>query len=222
MTDIYLVRHGQASFGHENYDVLSELGHKQARWLGDWLSGGGLQFDRFYSGTLMRQQHTLHAITEVLQQPVTDCLPQFNEFDFMQVVNAFLKQNPDHNQQQPDRRFWFKTLRKSMHAWSSGELSVGEHAESWPEFLGRVRDGLNQVMSEQHERVVITTSGGVIAGAVGLALGLCAQDIIKLNLQIQNTSITRLIAKPQSWALHSFNTVPHLSSPERTQHITYA
>jgi broad specificity phosphatase PhoE len=31
MGQIYLVRHGQASFGSANYDQLSELGHEQAR-----------------------------------------------------------------------------------------------------------------------------------------------------------------------------------------------
>ncbi|WP_218352794.1 histidine phosphatase family protein [Alteromonas lipotrueiana] len=222
MTEIYLVRHGQASFGQKNYDVLSELGRQQALWLGEWLAQSQLQFDSFYSGTLMRQQHTLHAITDALKQPVTESLPHFNEFDFVQIVNAFLKQNPEQNNPEPDRRVWFKTLRKSMHAWSSGQLDVNEHAETWTDFLGRVREGLNYIMSHQHERVVIATSGGVIASAVGLTLGLCAQDIIKLNLQVQNTSITRLIVKPQSWALHSFNTVPHLSSQERAQHITYA
>ena len=31
MAQFYLVRHGQASFGTDNYDRLSELGHQQAR-----------------------------------------------------------------------------------------------------------------------------------------------------------------------------------------------
>ena len=31
---IYLVRHGQASFGKRDYDALSELGHEQSRLLG--------------------------------------------------------------------------------------------------------------------------------------------------------------------------------------------
>ena len=28
---LYLVRHGQASFGKRDYDALSELGHEQSR-----------------------------------------------------------------------------------------------------------------------------------------------------------------------------------------------
>jgi len=35
---IYLVRHGQASFGAEDYDELSDLGARQSRLLGGWLA----------------------------------------------------------------------------------------------------------------------------------------------------------------------------------------
>ena len=34
MTSIYLVRHGQASFGKKDYDNLSEIGKKQSFLLG--------------------------------------------------------------------------------------------------------------------------------------------------------------------------------------------
>jgi len=33
MSDLYLIRHGQASFGKDNYDRLSPLGIRQARIL---------------------------------------------------------------------------------------------------------------------------------------------------------------------------------------------
>jgi len=33
MNEIYFIRHGQASFGEENYDRLSDLGVKQAKHL---------------------------------------------------------------------------------------------------------------------------------------------------------------------------------------------
>ncbi|EXF47276.1 phosphoglycerate mutase family protein [Pseudomonas sp. BAY1663] len=38
MGSIYLIRHGQASFGAENYDVLSPLGYRQSEALGDYLA----------------------------------------------------------------------------------------------------------------------------------------------------------------------------------------
>ncbi len=222
MTEIYLVRHGQASFGQDNYDVLSELGKLQARWLGQWFNEQELHFDGLYSGQLQRQIHTLNALSQAQGQPVTAHMSEFDEFDFMQVVGAFLKQYPGQDQQEQTPRFWFKTLGKSMQAWSTGELQVPDTAESWHTFVQRVKEGLNQLLSQGHKRVVVATSGGVIACATGLTLGLGADNIIKLNLQIQNTSVTRLIVNPHSWSLHSFNSVPHLSSRERAPHITYA
>ncbi|MGK0529545.1 MAG: broad specificity phosphatase PhoE, partial [Alteromonadales bacterium] len=50
MTDIYLVRHGQASFGKANYDKLSELGGQQAIWLGDYFKHRNVEFDAVFSG----------------------------------------------------------------------------------------------------------------------------------------------------------------------------
>ncbi|HCT4576619.1 TPA: histidine phosphatase family protein, partial [Pseudomonas aeruginosa] len=37
MGSIYLIRHGQASFGADDYDVLSPTGIRQAEILGDHL-----------------------------------------------------------------------------------------------------------------------------------------------------------------------------------------
>jgi len=37
MSSIYLVRHGQASFGSANYDELSDRGRRQSRILGEYL-----------------------------------------------------------------------------------------------------------------------------------------------------------------------------------------
>ena len=42
MSELYLVRHAQASFGAANYDQLSDLGHQQSRWLGDHLGMRGM------------------------------------------------------------------------------------------------------------------------------------------------------------------------------------
>ena len=45
MGTLYLVRHGQASFGADDYDQLSPLGHQQAVRLGEYLR------QRFERGT---------------------------------------------------------------------------------------------------------------------------------------------------------------------------
>ena len=44
MGTLYLVRHGQASFGAADYDNLSELGHRQAVRLGEYWRERGMKF----------------------------------------------------------------------------------------------------------------------------------------------------------------------------------
>ena len=34
MAELLVIRHGQASFGQDDYDVLSDLGHQQSRAVG--------------------------------------------------------------------------------------------------------------------------------------------------------------------------------------------
>ena len=58
MATIYLVRHGQASFGAENYDKLSDLGCRQATVVGEYFRDQGIHFDAVYSGDLSRQRNT--------------------------------------------------------------------------------------------------------------------------------------------------------------------
>jgi broad specificity phosphatase PhoE len=46
MGTLYLVRHGQASFGADDYDQLSALGRRQSVRLGEYLRGKGHAFRR--------------------------------------------------------------------------------------------------------------------------------------------------------------------------------
>ncbi len=64
MSDIYMIRHGQASFSSENYDRLSTLGCLQSEILGESLSHMGIFFDAIYSGSLERQRHTAERVLE--------------------------------------------------------------------------------------------------------------------------------------------------------------
>ena len=58
MALLFLVRHGQASFGSSDYDRLSDLGRQQSRWLGEYFAGRGVHFKRVVAGSLKRQQDT--------------------------------------------------------------------------------------------------------------------------------------------------------------------
>ena len=104
MGSIYLIRHGQASFGADDYDVLSPTGIRQAEILGDHLLNLGVRFDRVLSGGLRRQQHTARAALERLESsglatPELEVDPAFNEFEADAVIRAHL---PDLLEEQPE------------------------------------------------------------------------------------------------------------------------
>ena len=64
MGNLYLVRHGQASFGADDYDVLNPLGMQQAKRLGEYFKTKGIIFDAALTGTLRRQINTFDGICE--------------------------------------------------------------------------------------------------------------------------------------------------------------
>src|ERR1043165_7539429 len=53
MGQVYLVRHGQASAGADNYDELSAVGVEQSKLLGQWLGACGQQFTQVVTGSLV-------------------------------------------------------------------------------------------------------------------------------------------------------------------------
>ncbi|MEP6791213.1 MAG: phosphoglycerate mutase family protein, partial [Ramlibacter sp.] len=87
MGTLYLVRHGQASFGADDYDKLSPLGHKQSVRLGEYFAQKGLRFDAVIAGTLRRHLETLAGIHEGMKHE-GEHLPWegLNEYDSGAVI----------------------------------------------------------------------------------------------------------------------------------------
>ncbi|MFK8029127.1 MAG: histidine phosphatase family protein, partial [Gammaproteobacteria bacterium] len=82
MPSIVLVRHGQASFGAENYDQLSDLGRLQASAVGVQLARAGIKPGRVYSGDMERQKDTATlALKSMGHVQSVKALSAFNEYD---------------------------------------------------------------------------------------------------------------------------------------------
>jgi broad specificity phosphatase PhoE len=90
MGTLYLVRHGQASFGADDYDNLSPLGHQQSQRLGDYFRERGLQFEAVLMGSLKRHRQTFEGIQAGLQAPNLSPLvwPGLNEYDSHAVIHT--------------------------------------------------------------------------------------------------------------------------------------
>src|ERR1044071_4730851 len=92
MSTLYLIRHGQASFGTDNYDQLSQLGRRQVQLLGEHLASSGERIDRIYSGTLQRQREPADLLAAALgpSLPVTTDAA-FDEYDSDSILQTYAR-----------------------------------------------------------------------------------------------------------------------------------
>lgn len=222
MQQIFLIRHAQASFGTDNYDRLSELGHQQADILGEYFASRNVTFDYLVRGDMCRHEQTAAGILRHQQQVVTETDARFNEFDFEQVVTAYLIANPTLKPaDDAPRSQWYKVLKDAMLAWSADEL-VNLQGETWQQFNERTFNAFNQSKSTPNKKIAIVTSGGVIAMLLGRILGVSSAQKINFNLQIRNTSVTQLFCSENQVQLSYFNGIAHLDTPQYMSKITYS
>jgi broad specificity phosphatase PhoE len=220
MAELILVRHGQASFGTDDYDKLSELGWRQSRWLGEHLAAKGGAFDLVVRGSLRRHAETLAGIAEGMGRPLEGREdPRLNEYDSHALLNAHLKGGalPPAG----DRREHFRILREAMYAWTDGTLAGAPH-EPFAEFRGRVLAALGELRQGGAKRVLVVSSGGPISTILADVLRMPPRGVVDLNLQTRNTGVTELQAGASRISCVSFNGVPHLERPDRAGALTYA
>lgn len=219
MAEILVVRHGQAAFGTDDYDRLTDIGWEQARLLGEYFSARAIHFDAVFTGTQRRHRETLAGILEALPpQPAAEELPGLNEFDFHALVTAYRGLYPDENIDTTNARDFYGCLRHALLAWNRGELIDIE--EDWDGFESRVRGTLTQIAGADG-RVLVVTSGGPISALVREVLNLSVENMVSLNLQAINTGVTRYFGKHERLRLNMFNAVPHLEQPQDSHLITY-
>ena len=228
MGTLYLVRHGQASFGAADYDHLSSLGAQQAQALGAYFARKKWQFDGALMGTLRRHAQTFESITQGMQlggvkAPAAITWPGLNEYDSEAVIHA-IHPAPLSTERTPETyRHHFGLLRKGLQAWMRGNTQPLD-MPSYPDFLRGVTSALDLVQEQfsanPEAKVLIVSSGGPISTAVGYVLGTTPEMTIELNLRIRNSSVTEFAYTPKRHMLVTYNTLPHLE--ELPDWVTYA
>ncbi len=225
MSEIYFVRHGQASFGSSNYDQLSDKGHQQARLLGEYFQQRGMRFDHVLIGDMVRHRETAQGIAQPLglDESCFEVFRELNEFDFHAILAAYIAQFPDQAlPEKPAVADFFKRLRQGILLWSRSELE-GELPESWADFAERVQRVKMDIMARcGGKQVLAVSSGGAIAMLVSQLLRAPSETMIELNLQTRNTALIHCVFNQRNMRLSSFNSVPHLDDPAHQPLITYA
>jgi len=226
MGTLYLVRHGQASFGAEDYDRLSELGTRQSERLGQYWRARGITFDAVLTGTLRRHAQTWAGIAQGAGY-ANEVLPWpgLNEYDSAAVIAAIHPQPlqmPKTQAEDPELyRQHFRLLRDGLRQWMNGVVSP-RGMPSYDDFLAGVTGALDHVRQNFEGKVLIVSSGGPIATAVGHVLGTTPETAIELNLRIRNSAVTEFSYTRKRHTLLSYNTLPHLDPPELADWVTYA
>lgn len=238
MRQLYLIRHGQASFDADDYDQLSPLGEEQARLLGDWLTHCGLRPDHVVMGSNRRHRQTAQYCLQQCRKtpdefPETDWRIDsgFDEFDHQEVLLknypefadfAALKQSFNHH---PHPRRAFQLMFSSaVQRWISGEYD--DYQESWQQFQQRCRLALQRLIEtsatqETKDHVWIFTSGGTISVLLQNVLGISDQRIFDLNASLLNSGVTKLQVGTQRMGLGYLNSTAHLETHQRSELVSF-
>jgi broad specificity phosphatase PhoE len=227
---IYLVRHGQAAFGTEHYDRLTEVGFAQARLLGGYFARRQIRFDAVFTGTLRRQTETAQGIFaghELGTSPQQEAFPGLDEYKPEAIMMALTGTFPAPALAAARRdplvvREHFRVLREALLAWAE-DRTQPEGMPVWQAF----QDSAVAALVEARQRfpdgnVLIVSSGGPIAAIVAAALNAPPATAVELNLRIRNSSLTEFAATPRRHNLVSFNGLPHLDTQPDPTLITYA
>jgi broad specificity phosphatase PhoE len=223
MGTLYLVRHGQASFGEADYDKLSELGHRQSIRLGEYFAERGIRFDGLIAGTLRRHKETLAGILEGMNLAGEHLAWEgLNEYDSEAVIATVHPHKLEKPTSPEMYRHHFRLLRDGLAQWMAGTASP-RGMPSYADFVAGVAGALDHVRQEHYgKNVLVVSSGGPISTAVGHVLGTPAESTIELNLRIRNTAVTEFAFTPKRHMLVCFNAIPHLDAPGFKDWVTYA
>jgi broad specificity phosphatase PhoE len=220
MANLLVVRHGQASFGADNYDQLSPLGQRQADLTGEFLRQMGTRFSAAYSGDLSRQRETGQRVLDQLEQPQELIIdPRFNEVQTDEQIEVMMPLLLERDARfadlvaamDTDTKSFQKIIETVFNYWVSPECDVSG-IQSWKDYHGGVVSAFEDAMASAASGTdtVIFTSGGTIATIVGHVLKLTSDRVYEFYEPVFNCSITRIIFNSRKCSLSTFNDVGHL------------
>lgn len=233
MAVIYLIRHGQASFGSADYDQLSEKGNKQAGLLGKYWQSN-VAHNKYYSGDLLRHYQTLKCFTEGYQKENIPMIIHsgFNEFDHVDILTCyntkwhnFAEMSAELNQLNNPNKTFQKEFTQALNRWVSGDFDK-EYQESWSKFKERCARALQDIIKQElvdniknirgisdgkkSKDILVFTSGGTISVIVQHILNLSDRHTLQINQQLRNTSVTKLLFSENMLSVDYLNNYSHL------------
>lgn len=235
MSELVLVRHGQASFGSDSYDKLSDRGVQQVKLLCRHWQSLGERFDHIYSGMLVRQKETAAELLPLLRDLDTPAqeLAALNEYNGDPLLKIYLRKyaqsegfNPLPEWPVQDAGLFQSLFEAATAKWISDALepdAEDTEFERFSDFRDRVYGALDDIMARHRggSRILLATSGGVIAMSLQRVLGFSDQQVINTNWMVHNSSVTRIKYGGGKMSLTQFNSLPHLEQVDLQHFVTY-
>jgi broad specificity phosphatase PhoE len=231
MGAIYLVRHGQAAFGTDDYDRLTEIGYTQAHLLGGFLAVRRVRFEAIYSGTLRRHMETVRAILDggpaIGDGSAVERISGLDEYQSESLIASFtgdcFAPMPIAKRDDPTlAREHFRRLRAALLAWTEGGIQPAGMPD-WRTFQAAAVEAVVEARRRHSDgNVLMVSSGGPIAAIVAAVLESPPQIAVELNLRIRNTAVTEFTTSARRHQLLSFNALPHLEAQSDASLMTYA
>ncbi len=223
MSRIYLVRHGQAPFGTDDYDRLTATGIAQCEQLARHWRAIGRPVDSLFSGKLRRQRDSAAAFARGFGLPdgaplVPRELPGFEEYNHRALLEAH--GGDGLHAASTDPREFHRRLTQALAAWTEGRLAG---FEPYGEFRARCASALDALLvaTGRGRTAVLFASAGSIAAAMQCALGIGDRHAVRLKLTFYNTGVSCLLWDGETITIESVNAVSHLEHPSFTRMITH-
>lgn len=234
MTTLLLIRHGQASLGAADYDVLSPLGVRQAQRLGEHLAGMIDPPDLIVSGPRRRQRDTASHLVAAARArgvdfPEPELRPEFDEYPALEIVQGHLQrlaaEDPElaahtqaaleHPPGSRDHRRAFEHIFQTMMRHWHDERVMATGLETCAEFQTRVMHGLQPLLAARGRTVLVVTSAGPCGVGLRMGLALDPWAALQASFVVRNSAITELQSRGGPPSLTMFNALPHL--PDRAE-----
>jgi broad specificity phosphatase PhoE len=225
MGAIYLLRHGQASFGSNNYDQLSATGHEQARVLGRALKARGVLPEVLIAGSMQRHRETAQGALSELALSAELPLQTHegvNEFDHENVIEVAEPRYVDKLVMMGEmaatvdpRRAFQKFFQDAVSRWVGGDHD-DEYKEPWSVFKLRCVRALDDLVKQTPPKgtTLVFTSGGTISVICAHLLGLSDAQAFSINWTLANAGITKVLSGRDGLHLISVNEHAHLEGAQ--------
>jgi broad specificity phosphatase PhoE len=235
MSQLVVVRHGQAHAFAADSDRLTELGERQAAVLGAYWAQRGVAFDEVIVGGLRRHVQTEAQVAAAYESaglpwPKASSDPRWNEYDaatIMQLGAKVRERDPEFAKLVAEfeaavggpeqNRYFQRMFEVLMASWVASDV-LSDDVESFEAFHTRVTAAFDAVLQKTgSRRVVVFSSGGPIGVTVQHALRAPKPVALEVNWRVRNTSLTEYVFGRGRLSFDAFNSTPHLEDHVQLQ-----